>query len=294
MREEAGKMACDIAGPVRRMAARALLGKEWRAHRWRFLLGTFVLSLTLAGLLRAQLIPYREAALLVYWPVGILMTILLAMGSVAAEKADHTWEFLVARPVSRAVILRAKWKLGVLELAGMLAIATVCGVLAMWSRGFYEYHALWGDDLRKNSDSYSRWLIERLGDHPGVWICQVGVVSVAALACWYTALFLVLSRARHEFEAGLAGILLTILLHVWLLVVIVIANSPHELGSFYPHWMVLTAMAAGPLTPLSLLLMPFEMSAPGCWPLYLVLNLGLWVGLPIWLLGRVARRPARR
>ena len=293
MREPARTPAGDATQPPRRQAARALWRKEWHEHRWRFLLGTLVLSLMLAGLLRAQLIPYREATLLIYWPVGMVMTVLLAMGFVAAEKADRTWAFLVAQPVSRAAILRAKWALGLLQLVGMLAIATACGVLAMWSRGFYEYHVLWADDPRRISDSFSKWLIVRLGDHPGVWVAQVGLVSIVALSCWYTALFLVLARARNEFEAGLAGLLLTILLHLWLLVAIVLLNV-HRSDLAYQDWRAIPILAAGHLNPLSLLLMPFNPNSPRGWPLCLPLNLLVWVCLPIWLVGRVAGEATRR
>src|SRR5260221_12632211 len=94
----------------------ALLRKEWQEQRWRFFLGTVVFSCLLAGLLRAQIIPNGEAALLIYGPVGLVMTIFLAMGSVASERADHTWEFLTVQPVSRAQLLRAKWMMGVAQL----------------------------------------------------------------------------------------------------------------------------------------------------------------------------------
>ena len=113
----------------RRPMRRALLWKEWREQRWRFFLGTFVLSGLLAGLLRAQIIPANEAALLIYWPVGLVMVIFLAMGSVAAERNDCTWEFLTAQPVSRAEVLLAKWRMGFLQLIGMITIATLAGDL---------------------------------------------------------------------------------------------------------------------------------------------------------------------
>src|ERR1035437_885912 len=128
---------------------RGLLRKEWQEQRWRFFLGTTVLSGLLAGLLRAQIIPNGEAALLIYGPVGLVMVVFLAMGSVASERADRTWEFLTVQPVSRARLLRAKWAMGLAQLTGMMVIATLAGSVAMASRGFRrmpefsDHNTLW-------------------------------------------------------------------------------------------------------------------------------------------------------
>jgi len=73
----------------------ALLGKEWREQRWRFFLGTLVLACLLGGMLRAQVVPPHEAAILIYWPVGIIMVIFLAMGSVATER----WSLALSSPI---------------------------------------------------------------------------------------------------------------------------------------------------------------------------------------------------
>ena len=146
-------------------------------------LGTFVLSGLLAGLLRAQIMPYYEAFLFIYWPVCTVMVIFLAIGTVAPERADRTWEFLLALPISRAEILVAKWAWGLYQWIAMVVIATLAGGLALWSR------------------------------HQGpVWIAMslFALITLTSLASWYTLLFLLLTRARNEFTAAIGGLLLTV------------------------------------------------------------------------------------
>ena len=198
----------------KRQMRAALLSKEWSEQRWRFFLGTIVLSGLLAGLLRAQVIPYTEAALMIYWPAGIVMVIFFAMGSVAAEKSERTWEFLTAQPISRAEILRAKWLMGLMQLVGMMAITTVAGLLAMYSRGFRLMPStlhMWRAD---NIADLPKMLSATVGvwstGHPAIWLCVLAVSATVALTCCYTPLFFILTRARNEFAAALGGILLTI------------------------------------------------------------------------------------
>src|ERR1041384_957150 len=116
--------------PAQRRAVRAgLLRKEWQEQRWRFFLATLVLSGLLAGLLRAQVIPAKESLILIYWPAGLLILLFLAMGPVASERANRTWEFLMAQPVSRGEVLRAKWLMGLLQLVGVMMIACFAGMV---------------------------------------------------------------------------------------------------------------------------------------------------------------------
>src|SRR5580704_10557154 len=138
----------------RRQIFCALLLKEWQEQRWRFFLGTTVLSGLLAGLLRAQIIPNGEAVLLIYGPVGLVMVVFLAMGSVASERADRTWEFLTVQPVSSAQLLRAKWLMGLALLAGMIAIATTAGMIAMASRGFRRWPEFRSEEIRYRSNFF--------------------------------------------------------------------------------------------------------------------------------------------
>lgn len=284
---------------ARRRAIRAaLLRKEWLEQRWRFFLGTLVLSGLLASLLRAQIIPANEAALLIYWPVGIFMVIFLAMGPVAAEKADRTWGFLIAQPISRADVLIAKWRMGLVQLIGMMAIATAAGALALWSRGFREVPAdlalrLYGP-LPETVDGLPGWLpgythrwaaaleISRLL-HPVGALFAAAFFSTAALACIYTPLFFILSRARNEFSAALGGILLVLATHVWLvqLAAVGIAENP----------LFLYSGLLNPLAPLPLMWFP---PAAVFLPLMAVVHVLLWIVLPIVIVRRIARKAVTR
>lgn len=210
----------DLSPAQGRSAMRALLSKEWHEQRWRFILGTIVLTALLAGLVRAEVIPRMEAAMLIYWPVGLILVIFLAMGPVAVERSDRTWEFLVARPISRMDVIKAKWLMGLLQLVGMMTVATLAGVLAMWSRGF---RMLPPDPYLATRPPNLPWLdwimydtLGWLSAHPTIQLCVVAIASTVALACWFTPLFLILTRARNEFAAALGGILLTIAVHAWL------------------------------------------------------------------------------
>ena len=265
----------DRAARVR--VAVALLAKEWREQRWRFLLGTVVLTGMLAGMLRAQVIPPSEAALLIYWPVGILMVIFLAMGPVASERADRTWEFLVAQPASRADVLTAKWAVGLLQLVGMMVIATAAGGLAMWSRAYHgPVTALVVAD---EAVPKAQEMLAAAGSHPVRWLCGVATFATIALASWYTPLFMVLARARNEFTAALGGILLTLALHIWL---------AQFVAAFQYGFPIVPAML-NPIAPLAVLLHPKYIH----WRVWICLtHLVIWIVLPVLAMRRIARRAA--
>jgi ABC-type transport system involved in multi-copper enzyme maturation permease subunit len=253
----------------------ALLRKEWQEQRWRFFLGTTVLSGLLAGLLRAQIIPNGEAALLIYGPVGLVMVVFLAMGSVASERADRTWEFLTVQPVSRVRLLRAKWAMGLAQLAGMMAIATTAGMIAMASRGFRQQPAFW---------NYNTWslLYYFSTTYPLRSISVFALVATVSLACWYTPLFFLLTRARQEFTAALGGIFLTIALLVWLIQLSAGGGSRY-FGGISPYQVAL--LCTGLLNPLSPVIVGFSEEFWPFLPVLLVLQVGLWIVLPVWLVG---------
>jgi hypothetical protein len=260
----------------RREIFRALLRKEWQEQRWRFFLGTTVLSGLLAGLLRAQIIPNGEAALLIYGPVGLVMTIFLAMGSVASERADRTWEFLTVQPVSRARLLRAKWAMGFAQLVGMILIATLAGAAAMASRGFRQVPEL--------SDQNNLWNLPYLlsGTHPLRTIGVFALVATISLSCWYTPLFFLLTRARQEFTAALGGILLTIALLVWLI------QLPTGTAMDFAGTVSLYEVGlhcTGLLNPLSPAVIGFSEAFAPFLPVLLLAQVGLWIALPVWMVG---------
>ncbi len=270
MTDAAASLQRRIDRSHRRAVRTGLLRKEWQEQRWRFFLGTMVLSGLLGGMLRAQLIPFNEATLTVFWPVGIIMVIFLAMGPVASEKSERTWPFLLAQPVSRAEILFAKWAMGLGQLLGMLAIATTVGLLAMWSRGFYGGTSVFNAVRGETAVSVAAWA----SAHPGIWFCVLAVASTVALCCWYTVLFIILTRARNEFTAAMGGILLTIAVHAWL---------AQRLSKSLEIFAILN-----PLAPLALVADPRYLP----WlPILLAADICLWIVAPLLIVRKLSRRP---
>lgn len=271
MRNDAGLVSSVEQRRHRRRMLAALVHKEWHEHRWRFFLGTIVLSGLLGGMLRAQLVPYNEAALTIYWPAGLIMAIFLAMGPVAAEKSDRTWEFLLAQPISRADVLHAKWCVGLCQLLGMIAIATLVGLVAMWSRGFYGRSAVFEYVQQDVKLNVFTWAV----GHPGAWICLLALTAIVSLSCWYTVLFIILTRARNEFSAAMGGILLTIALHAWL------AQMVFE--------RLRVPAMFNPIAPFVVVIYQVP------WlPLMLLVHILLWIAMPLllvrWFAGRMRKQ----
>ena len=118
--------------------------------------------------------------------------------------------------------------------------------------------------------------------HPVLWLGVVGFVSTAALGCWYTPLFFILSRARNEFTAGLGGILLTLAVHIWLLQLVPAVTM--NASFIYPA--ILNPLAPLPLmwtSPLLVLL-----------PLVVAVHIVLWIVLPVVIVRRLARKAVTR
>ncbi len=260
---------------LRRRVLMGLLSKEWSEQRWRFALGALVLCGLMGGLMRAGLIPAREVGLLVYWFAGVLLVIFVGMSPVAGERSDRTWEFLVAQPVSRSDILLAKWFLGLIELVGIIVLATLAGHLASWSRGVPHVdlppsvlpsRPVWSDP-----GAVSWWIGSLVGSR---WM-MAGMATVS-LASWYTLLFFLLTRARNEFTAALGGVLLAVVLHAWLAQFLTVYSFMYPIA------------ALNPLATLTLYMAPYTFWK---WtPCLALVHILLWIVLPVWF---VARRTGR-
>ena len=271
---------------------RALLRKEWCEQRWRFFLGTVVLSGLLAGLLRAQVVPAIEAAAVIYGPVGLVLAIFLAAGPVAAERADHTWEFLIAQPVSRSQVVLAKWAMGVFQLAGMMVIATIAGLPALASRGVRIMPRVPGFYGQSSSEVFLAWATT----HPSLSLCLVAAVGTIAMICWFTPLCLLLTRARNEFAAALGGLLLTIALLLWLAQLHYLSSTIPS-GHTYTFWQFihiggidsLPAWVAvlNPLSPLVLIFAP-EYFLLLLWAV--LADIVIWIVVPLWCARRRSGR----
>jgi len=202
-------------------------------------------------------------------------------GSVATERADRTWEFLIAQPISRADVLFAKWAMGLIQLVGMLAIATMVGVLALLSRhGFGRTSYM--EQAGVEAPSTMIDLLLRIAAHPTLALSLLGLIATASLVSWYTPLFLLLTRARNEFTAALGGIMLTIALHAWLAQFLA-ATSVH-LHSSLPF---LISASLNPIAPLVLAIHPGLIWLA---PFGIFAHPLVWVVLPMWLFVRRSRR----
>jgi len=277
----------DVRGArVRRQAVwAALLRKEWCEQRWRFFLGTVVVSGLLAGLLRAQIVSSVEAAVLIYGPVGLILVIFFAAGPVSSERSDRTWEFLVVQPVSRSEVILAKWAMGVVQLIGTMVIATLAGLLAMWSRGIRMMPDVSEFYAHNGPEAFVTWSTT----HPSLSLCTFAIVGTIALACWFTPLYLLLARARNEFPATLGGVFLTIAVLLWLMVGISHARNTGAnwfatLVTASP-WVAMTIL--NPISPFLLIIAPNDAT----WlPLVLVVDVIVWIVFPLWYVGRSSSR----
>lgn len=112
---------------------RALLYKEWREHRWVFLLMLLLLALGQAVLLGATkmgspMVAYQKIVV----TMAPLMALVLANRLVVREYMGRTQLFLETLPVSRTQVLAMKWLLGGALL--LLAMAACFGVTLLAAR----------------------------------------------------------------------------------------------------------------------------------------------------------------
>ncbi len=254
---------------------RALLWKEWREQRWRCLLGVVVMATLAGSLMRAQIVPAAESVILVFGPIGLLLTVFMAMGNVAAERDAGTWRFLLAQPVARANLLRAKWLVGAAFVASMYLIGGAAAHVAAESRGIF--------DLPQVPNVGAKTMETIVGGNSAAWLWNVVASAGVSMLAWYTALFFVLTRARNELHAGLGGLLLSIALLVWALQYL--GSQASELGSNVRglFWYMSMLNPAAPLLaiaePAVVRLAVFEIA------------IGVWIIFPVWVIGR---RPFER
>jgi hypothetical protein len=250
----------------------ALLWKEWREQRWRCVLGTLVVTTLSASLVRAQLVTMPEAVALIFGPIGLVLAIFLAMGSVATERADGTWPFLRARPVGVASLLRIKWLIGAASLTAAFLLAGAGAHVAAWSRGLFDLPA----PPLELGPRYTGAL--PCGNSAG-WMWGLVFLSYVSMLAWYTVLFVLLTRARDELHAGLGGLLLTIACLAWLLQY----PASKEVWNWEPairNALWLSALI-NPLSPLVFLFEPLPYRL-----LAISVALVLWTVGPLLLMGR--------
>lgn len=248
---------------------RALLWKEWREQRWRMLLSVFVLATISASLVRAQIIPTPEAMMLSFGILGLILTIFLSMGSVATERQDHTWSFLIAQPVSRATLLDVKWAMGATNLLAALLAAGLAVTWAAWSRGLFSESLPPYQMVTVTSSLFAS------SPNSAAWIWRVVGLSAVALLSLYTVLFFILTRATNELHAGLGGLLATIAILAWLAEYSVAHSYDGRAGEWWQHvfwWMAFF----NPLSPLA-----FVYERPAYQAIVVCVSFGLWTVVPL-------------
>lgn len=244
---------------------RSLVWKEWREQRWRLALGALVLTVLSASLVRAQLVTTAEAVAIVFGPLGLLLSIFVSMGAVPPERAAGTWHFLTVQPMRLSRLLIVKWAVGAASLLMALLLAGVAAYLAALSRGAFDFPPT--------------PVMHRLGgilggDTTGLVLSMVGSACSAFLA-FYSLLFAAMLKARNELHAGLAGILLAIVVIAW-------AAQYPLIGQFYNAERATVVWYFSLINPLSPLLFQFEAHRP-MHLLALAVSPLLWAGLPIFI-----------
>jgi ABC-type transport system involved in multi-copper enzyme maturation permease subunit len=112
----------------------SLIWKEWHEQSWKLAFGCLVLgALALIGL-HARIIADETMVMWVCF-IGIgLLPVLSSTGLIPAERADGTFESLLAIPISPGRILLVKTAMGLLLCAGPMIIAAAVSLLSAGGR----------------------------------------------------------------------------------------------------------------------------------------------------------------
>lgn len=253
---------------------RALLWKEWREQRWRCVLGVVVMATLAGSLVRALIMPAAESVILVFGPIGLVLTVFIAMGNVAAERDAGTWNFLLARPVARANLLRTKWLVGAAFVVGMYLLAGAAAHLAAASRGIFDMP----ETQIYSGKAFETWI----NASSPAWLWNVVGSAAVSMLAWYTVLFFVLTRARNELHAGLGGLLLSIGLVAWALQY-PMSKAFEITGDARLFWYT---SLLNPAAPLITIAEPLGLRA-----VVFLIAIGVWIVFPVWVIGR---RPFER
>ncbi|MBI5763534.1 MAG: hypothetical protein HZA51_08435 [Planctomycetes bacterium] len=246
---------------------RSLVWKEWREQRWRFALSALVLTTLSASMVRAQLIPTAESVAIIFGPLGLVLCVFMSMGAVPPERASGTWHFLVTQPVPFGRLLIVKWAVGAAALLSTLILAGAAAYAAERSHGNFA----WPPFPDKHVD-----LPILQGKTSTLVLSMVGTACAAFLTL-YSFMFAAMLKARTELHAGLAGILLTIVILAW-------AAQYPMIGWVYHDEVATVAWFSSLINPLSPLMFQFKENRT-MHALALTMTPLVWVGIPVvrWL-----------
>jgi len=162
---------------------RNLLWKEWHEQSWKLAFGCIVLSaLVLIGL-RARIIADDTMVMSVCFISIILLPLLAGTGLIPSERAEGSFESLIAMPIAPWRILSAKTLMGVLLCVGpMLVVASI----SLWIAGDREMSRMDMVGLYMRSTmtilSLFFWMLAATARLPSE--ARAGLVAVGVFICW--------------------------------------------------------------------------------------------------------------
>lgn len=261
---------------------RSLVWKEWREQRWRFALSALVLTTLSASMVRAQLIPTAESVAIIFGPLGLVLSVFMSMGAVPPERSAGTWHFLITQPMSLGRIVIVKWAVGATGLVATLLLAGVVSYLVAMSRGLPAtppsyFAAVMSEFAGAREVRMWNATIPMILASPIHFLVSMVVSACVAYLALYSLLFWAMLKARNELHAGLAGILLTIVILAWA------AQFP-LIDRVYQGDVAKMAWVSSLANPLSPIMFQFEFSLV-THALAIMSALLIWVGIPLrsWL-----------
>lgn len=191
---------------------RSLLWKEWHEQSWKLAFSCVLLAAIAAIGLHSRIISDAETLLGTCF-VALLLPIFYCSGLISAERAEGSFESLVALPVVPRKILLAKTILGIGQCAIPLLVAMAIGLFIAGnrevdSRYIISLHAhtifaasvllLWMLAFTSQLPSETRAALVSLGIWISLGMAAIGLKNVSdALALW-TPIPFALTFAKHD------------------------------------------------------------------------------------------------
>jgi hypothetical protein len=165
---------------------RNLLWKEWHEQSWKLGFGCIVLaSLALIGL-RARIVADDTMMMWVCFIGVTLLPVLASTGLIPAERAEGSFESLLAMPIAPWRILLAKTAMGLLLCAGPMFTAAMVSWIMAGGREIYasSIFDLYGRSAMAGAILFF-WMLALTSRLPSE--ARAGLVAVGILICWMLA-----------------------------------------------------------------------------------------------------------
>jgi hypothetical protein len=165
---------------------RNLLWKEWHEQSWKLAFGCIVLgALALIGL-RARIVA-DETMMMWVCALGLaLLPVLSSTGLIPAERAEGSFESLLAMPIAPWRILLAKTFMGLLLCVGPLIFAAVVSLLIAGGREMYSSSVvdLYGRSILVTISLFV-WMLALTARLPSE--ARAALVAMGIFVCWILA-----------------------------------------------------------------------------------------------------------